>query len=120
METHVAVRAGFADMRGHFEACKALVCSFMLLGLLNLGTIVKVAEPSSVPAPLALALPASPSKLFTGQHSILEKMKQCFEKAQFRPDTLSQLVFVLHGLGGAGKTEVVLKFLELDQKDYHL
>jgi hypothetical protein len=47
-----------------------------------------------------------PSPLFTGRADILEKMRQYFF------DTPSEChIFVLYGLGGAGKTQVALKFI---------
>ena len=48
-----------------------------------------------------------PVKSFTGQKEILDKMWQYFES-----DHKSQHVFVLHGLGGAGKSQLAFKFLE--------
>ncbi|KAK7028428.1 P-loop containing nucleoside triphosphate hydrolase protein [Favolaschia claudopus] len=48
-----------------------------------------------------------PVAAFTGQRGILEKMHQLFSQNQgFRH------IFVLHGLGGSGKSQIALKFVE--------
>ena len=51
-----------------------------------------------------------PVKYFTGQKKILDKMSQYFDS-----DHKSQHIFVLHGLGGAGKSQLAFKFLENSQ-----
>jgi Holliday junction resolvasome RuvABC ATP-dependent DNA helicase subunit len=50
--------------------------------------------------------PAS-SRTFHGQRIILEKMHQYFTQG-----SSNQHIFLLHGLGGAGKTQIGLKFIE--------
>ena len=47
-----------------------------------------------------------PSRIFHGRRDILDKMHHFFMS-----DRGSQNIYVLHGLGGAGKTEIVLKFI---------
>ena len=54
-----------------------------------------------------------PVKSFTGQKKILDKMCQYFDSGQ-----KGQHVFVLHGLGGAGKSQLAFKFLEDSKTDY--
>ncbi|KAJ7754777.1 P-loop containing nucleoside triphosphate hydrolase protein [Mycena metata] len=46
-----------------------------------------------------------PSRIFCGREDILNKMHQFFS------DTGIQHIYVLHGLGGAGKTQIALKFI---------
>ncbi|KAJ7712810.1 hypothetical protein B0H16DRAFT_1479118 [Mycena metata] len=46
-----------------------------------------------------------PSRIFCGRQDILDKMHQFFS------DTGIQHTYVLHGLGGAGKTQIALKFI---------
>ncbi|KAJ7757882.1 hypothetical protein B0H16DRAFT_1536128, partial [Mycena metata] len=46
-----------------------------------------------------------PSRVFCGREDILNKMHQFF------CDTGIQHIYVLHGLGGAGKTQIALKFI---------
>ncbi|KAJ7615525.1 hypothetical protein FB45DRAFT_1064418 [Roridomyces roridus] len=48
-----------------------------------------------------------PSRIFHGRQGILDKMYDYFSE-----DTPRQRVFLLHGLGGAGKTQIALTFIE--------
>ncbi|KAF8128828.1 P-loop containing nucleoside triphosphate hydrolase protein [Mycena galopus ATCC 62051] len=48
-----------------------------------------------------------PSRIFQGQHTILDAMHQFFAKV-----TGKQHIYVLYGLGGAGKTQIALKFID--------
>ncbi|KAF7357328.1 Nephrocystin-3 [Mycena sanguinolenta] len=48
-----------------------------------------------------------PSRIFQGRQDILEKMHDFFDS---NPGT--QKIYVLHGLGGAGKTQIALKFIK--------
>ena len=47
-----------------------------------------------------------PVKSFIGRKEILDKMGQYFDTSK------DQHVFVLHGLGGSGKSQLAFKFLE--------
>ena len=49
---------------------------------------------------------------FTGRSDVLKQMHESFSN-----DSQDQHIFVLYGLGGAGKTQVALKFVEMCQKD---
>ncbi|KAJ7641796.1 P-loop containing nucleoside triphosphate hydrolase protein [Roridomyces roridus] len=57
----------------------------------------------------ALALVRYPlaSQIFQGRREIFDKMQQYFSQ-----EPKKRRIFVLHGLGGSGKTQVALKFLE--------
>ncbi|KAJ7752691.1 P-loop containing nucleoside triphosphate hydrolase protein [Mycena metata] len=48
-----------------------------------------------------------PSRIFQGRQAILDKMHQFFNT-----DSGNQHIYVLYGLGGAGKTQIALKFIE--------
>ncbi|KAJ6506439.1 hypothetical protein DFH09DRAFT_1289102 [Mycena vulgaris] len=48
-----------------------------------------------------------PSRIFHGRQNILDKMHKFFEQ-----DLNKQHIYLLHGLGGAGKTQIGLKFIE--------
>ncbi|KAJ6547748.1 P-loop containing nucleoside triphosphate hydrolase protein [Mycena vulgaris] len=48
-----------------------------------------------------------PSRIFHGRRNILDKMHQFFAQ-----DFNNQHIFLLYGLGGAGKTQISLKFIE--------
>ncbi|KAJ7836483.1 hypothetical protein B0H14DRAFT_2589699 [Mycena olivaceomarginata] len=62
-------------------------------------------EPSK--ASLALVCPP-PSQIFQGRQDILEKMAK-----HFSTDPGQRHTYVLHGLGGSGKTQIALKFLDM-------
>ncbi|KAJ6459253.1 hypothetical protein C8R45DRAFT_1221413 [Mycena sanguinolenta] len=47
------------------------------------------------------------SRIFHGRRTILDAMHQFFAR-----DTPTQKIYVLYGLGGAGKTQIALKFIE--------
>ncbi|KAJ7819155.1 hypothetical protein B0H13DRAFT_2292309 [Mycena leptocephala] len=47
-----------------------------------------------------------PSRIFHGRQAILDKMHQFFNH-----ETRKQHIYTLHGLGGAGKTQIGLKFI---------
>ena len=47
---------------------------------------------------------------FTGRDDILAQMHKCFFNSP-----PNQHIFVLYGLGGAGKTQIALKFVEMCQ-----
>ncbi|KAJ7749914.1 P-loop containing nucleoside triphosphate hydrolase protein [Mycena metata] len=49
----------------------------------------------------------SPSRIFQGRHIVLKRMHQFFGTNPGR-----QLIYVLHGLGGVGKTQIALKFIQ--------
>ncbi|KAJ7745342.1 hypothetical protein B0H16DRAFT_1321777 [Mycena metata] len=48
-----------------------------------------------------------PSRIFQGRKGILDNIHQFFDT-----DSGKQQIYVLHGLGGAGKTQIALKFIE--------
>nr|GAT47499.1 predicted protein [Mycena chlorophos] len=48
-----------------------------------------------------------PSKYFEGREEILDQLNKCFEVHTLQ----EQIVVLLHGLGGVGKTQIALKFL---------
>ncbi|KAJ7452633.1 hypothetical protein FB451DRAFT_1523796 [Mycena latifolia] len=49
----------------------------------------------------------SPSRIFHGRRVVLDHMHQFFKE-----DSGKQHIFLLYGLGGAGKTQIALKFIE--------
>src|ERR1700722_1873909 len=53
-----------------------------------------------------------PTPVFTGRQDILSQMH-----AYFSNDVGKRHVFVLHGLGGAGKSQIAFKFVEECQVD---
>ncbi|KAJ6472001.1 P-loop containing nucleoside triphosphate hydrolase protein [Mycena sanguinolenta] len=73
------------------------------------GPIVHQHFPSSTMAQVSQLLNhcPPPSRNFHGRQTILDAMHQFFIQ-----DTGKQKIYVLHGLGGAGKTQIALKFIE--------
>ncbi|KAJ7839930.1 FabD/lysophospholipase-like protein [Mycena olivaceomarginata] len=57
---------------------------------------------------LSLVQCPPPSPIFQGRKDILTKMDEYFSK-----DIGRRHVYVLHGLGGSGKTQIALKFLDI-------
>ncbi|KAJ7158588.1 hypothetical protein C8R46DRAFT_395090 [Mycena filopes] len=62
---------------------------------------------SVVQAPQNINTCPPPSRIFHGRQIILDKMAQFFTGGSGK-----QLIYVLHGLGGAGKTQTALKFIQ--------
>jgi hypothetical protein len=81
-------------------------CFVYLCGKVNGSLVVGVAvAPVSLPA-VTTRCPR-PSRIFHGRRNILDKMHQYFTK-----DIGQCHVCLLHGLGGSGKTQIALKFLD--------
>ncbi|KAF7345873.1 FabD/lysophospholipase-like protein [Mycena venus] len=59
-------------------------------------------------AALALVRCPPPSQIFQGRQDILEKMKEYFSR-----NLGERHIYVLYGLGGSGKTQIALKFLNM-------
>ena len=59
-------------------------------------------------AALAVVRCAQPSQFFQGRQEVLDKMHQYFSR-----DIGQRHTYVLYGLGGSGKTQIALKFLEV-------
>ncbi|KAF7333616.1 FabD/lysophospholipase-like protein [Mycena sanguinolenta] len=64
-------------------------------------------NPAVVQASQAINHCPPPSQIFHGRQDILDSMHQFFAQ-----DTGKQKRYVLYGLGGAGKTQIALKFIE--------
>ena len=66
-----------------------------------------------------LSIPQKPnsSALFTGREDILEKLKHHFAPQDQR--NTQRKYFLLYGMGGIGKTQICLKFVE-DMADRYL
>lgn len=54
-----------------------------------------------------------PSRIFHGRQNILAKMHQFFTQSLDH-----QHIYILHGLGGAGKTQIALKFIRESLSQY--
>ncbi|KAJ7860866.1 hypothetical protein B0H14DRAFT_2506269 [Mycena olivaceomarginata] len=83
--------------------------------------IGKVSASSLAPVPTAIEIGPSqvatlarcppPSQIFQGRQAILAKMDDYFSK-----NIGKRHVYVLHGLGGSGKTQIALKFLDISNQ----
>src|SRR5262249_12343016 len=66
-------------------------------------------DTTAVPrVPKAAPIPP-PSKIFTGREDVLTEMGEYFDPSG---SSNEQRVYVLYGLGGAGKTQIGLKFIQ--------
>ena len=50
--------------------------------------------------------------MFTGRQDILERLRRCFDRLASSVSLKKQRVFVLYGLGGTGKTQIMLRFVD--------
>jgi hypothetical protein len=80
--------------------CSLLITSFKI-NQCNHPPSPNTALPSLPPLKL-------PSASFTGRDEYLQMLKLCFSSS----NEGKRKVFLLHGLGGIGKTQICLKFIE--------
>jgi hypothetical protein len=59
---------------------------------------------------------SQPTSVFTGREDILKHLDGYFSLDG--PDKEKQHIFVLYGLGGAGKTQIALKFVDMFSNRY--
>jgi hypothetical protein len=64
-------------------------------------------DASGIQAALSINNCPPPSRIFHGRRVILEQMHDFFEQ-----DLDKQKIYLLHGLGGSGKTQIALKFIQ--------
>ncbi|QRV99875.1 nephrocystin-3 protein [Ceratobasidium sp. AG-Ba] len=84
------------------EAVKAAVSGGTLIPTTHLdGSITRMVTKARI------KICPPPSMFFTGQSTVLTQMEDYFTE-----ESNSRHVFVLHGLGGSGKTQIALKFVE--------
>ncbi|KAJ7041767.1 hypothetical protein C8F04DRAFT_994477 [Mycena alexandri] len=109
------------EIAGYQQKIQGLCSKLKLMAAININftvvdTNIKVDEihavvtgPSFAAAPVAQSINncPPPSRIFQGRQTILDKMHQFFTT-----DSGKQLIYVLHGLGGAGKTQIALKFIQ--------
>ena len=53
-----------------------------------------------------------PSIAFTGREDVPSKMKHYFSPSATSVHSKQQHIYVLYGMGGAGKTQIALKFIQ--------
>ena len=59
-----------------------------------------------------------PTEIFCGREGDLKKMQECFEFPKTSIELKKQCKFVLYGVGGVGKTQLALKFIEENEDKY--
>ena len=67
---------------------------------------------------LLLINPPLPTEIFCGREGDLKKMQECFEFPKTSIELKKQCKFVLYGVGGVGKTQLALKFIEQNEDRY--
>ena len=77
----------------------------------------KIGERSTSSQPSSTVLfqsiiPPPPADIFTGREDYLKLMKDSFKKPKTSVEMAIQRIFVLYGIGGIGKTQLALKFLD--------
>lgn len=63
-------------------------------------------------------VPYNVSSVFTGREDICQKLRECCLPSVPQSAQTVQKRFVLHGLGGAGKTQLCLKFAQDFREKY--
>ncbi|KAJ7153855.1 hypothetical protein C8R43DRAFT_442506 [Mycena crocata] len=95
---------------GYQQRIRELRINLMFAATLDTNFQVgKALTPQIAPSPVAQRINDCPpaSRIFEGRTGILNQMQDFFST-----DSDNQRIFLLHGLGGAGKTQIALKFIE--------
>ncbi|KAJ7441908.1 hypothetical protein B0H11DRAFT_2204613 [Mycena galericulata] len=99
------------QITGFQNRIQTLRSNFVLLATIDTNfEVKKMTMAPNVPVPLPVQNINNcppPSRLFQGRQAILNKMH-----GYFNQDTGNQHIFLLHGLGGAGKTQIAFKFIK--------
>jgi len=59
-----------------------------------------------------IPLMPNPSIRFTGQTEIIGRLKEHFSNTSYNDQVQKRKYFLLYGMGGVGKTQICLKFIE--------
>ncbi|KAJ7231952.1 hypothetical protein C8J57DRAFT_1480776 [Mycena rebaudengoi] len=99
------------DLSRYKTQLEKLRTDFILMSVaqLNINATGPITQPP--PAPVMTVCPP-PSHIFHGQRDILDKMHHYFAQ-----DVGNRHVCLLYGLGGSGKTQIALKFLDETSSD---
>ncbi|KAJ7458450.1 P-loop containing nucleoside triphosphate hydrolase protein [Mycena latifolia] len=102
------------EISGYRTKIQELRLNFMLGTTIDIHMKVdKALSTAALPNQLAPQIPQTitkcppPSRIFHGRQQILDEMHKLFKQ-----DLNQQHIFLLHGLGGAGKTQIALKFIQ--------
>ncbi|KAJ6547963.1 hypothetical protein DFH09DRAFT_1281707 [Mycena vulgaris] len=97
-------RMRIQELRSNFVLMAAIDTNLQVHKAFSTG---RLADLSTAPATQTITKCPPPSRIFHGRQNILDKMHRFFEQ-----DLDKQHIYLLHGLGGAGKTQIGLKFIE--------
>ena len=67
---------------------------------------------------LVLINPPLPTEIFTGREKDLNQMEESFELPKTSMELKKQRRFILYGVGGIGKTQLALKFIDQNEDRY--
>ena len=67
---------------------------------------------------LVLINPPLPSDIFSGRERDLKQMEESFELPKTSMELKKQRRFILYGVGGIGKTQLALKFIDQNEDRY--
>ncbi|KAJ7631521.1 P-loop containing nucleoside triphosphate hydrolase protein [Mycena rosella] len=102
------------EISGHRVRIQELRSNFLLMAAIDTNLHVHKALSMGIPSSLpptqvtqSITKCPPPSRIFHGRQIILDMMHQFFEQ-----DLGKQHIFLLHGLGGSGKTQIALKFIQ--------
>ncbi|KAJ7631516.1 P-loop containing nucleoside triphosphate hydrolase protein [Mycena rosella] len=102
------------EISGHRVRIQELRSNFLLMAVIDINLHLHKAPSIGIPSNLSpiqvtqsITKCPPPSRIFHGRKIILDQMHQFFEQ-----DLGNQHIFLLHGLGGAGKTQTALKFIQ--------
>ncbi|KAJ7878248.1 hypothetical protein B0H13DRAFT_2545696 [Mycena leptocephala] len=93
------------------DAVKSLVEKIGRVSTHSLNAVPTAVEFKQFNPTLTLVRCPPPSRIFQGRQDILTKMDEYFSR-----DIGERHTYVLHGLGGSGKTEIALKFLDMTNR----
>ncbi|KAJ6484270.1 P-loop containing nucleoside triphosphate hydrolase protein [Mycena vulgaris] len=97
-------RMRIQELRSNFVLMAAIDTNLQVHRAFSAG---RLPDLSAAPVIRTITKCPPPSRIFHGRQNILDKMHQFFEQ-----DSGKQHIYLLHGLGGAGKTQIGLKFIE--------
>ncbi|KAG8725927.1 hypothetical protein FRC12_023878 [Ceratobasidium sp. 428] len=92
------------QLKSAAEAIKARQC---VVATHNIDRQLQVPTPHK---PVSIKMYPSSSPMFIGREEEIQKISSCFSDG-----STGRKVFVLHGLGGTGKTQIALRFIEVSQ-----
>ena len=67
---------------------------------------------------LLLINPPLPTEIFSGREKDLKQMKESFNFPYTSTELRKQRRFVLYGIGGIGKTQLALRFIDQNEDKY--